>query len=364
MADRWYLVEKGQQKGPYRLEELKRRAESGALGPTGLVWTEGMSEWKTASAIEGLFATGNPAPGMQAGIPPLQAQPQPPEATPAIQEHVPPPLPLRAAQQIPGERVIPPPPPPGIITIPPPPPDSFLRQSIYRGVVPPPPLDARQKSTPISKARGRSKNSYKLVALVVLLAFISVGTVYYLTSRDADGSAEDQTIDYLQSASETAPVEAGLSGDDYLITPTDVEEADQEEDWFEDATGEQALPDPEPKPDPVQAQPTPEPQPVVEAEDKTSSAEGSISWEGGTYSGPLEDGLPHGFGTWIHASGKMYTGDFIFGSMTGYGAMVFPDGELYTGFLKNGKAHGQGTMTHPDGRRVSGMWVDGQYLGD
>lgn len=386
MADRWYIIEEGRQKGPYSREELRRRVGSGALNPADPVCSEAMSEWKTAAAVEGLFAAADSDPGMRAGMPPLpgQAQPPPPPGiTPGLRGEVPPPP--EAMQPVSGESHAPPPPPadslppsppqpgaglpspppagkkPG----PPPPPDSALRQDIYRAVVPPPPPGAKQKSAPASKSRGRGRGSYKLYVLAALLILFSLGAVYYLTSRDDTGSAAGEPVDFLLRVSDPAPEEAGQGEDDYLSAPDEDEEAvDPEEDEFEENAGEQVLPEPGPEPDPDPVETAPLPQPVEEAGGETLPAEGSIAWEGGTYSGPLEDGLPHGHGTWIHGSGRMYTGDFIFGSMTGYGAMVFPGGELYTGFLKNGKAHGQGTMTHPDGRRISGIWVDGNYQED
>jgi hypothetical protein len=98
--------------------------------------------------------------------------------------------------------------------------------------------------------------------------------------------------------------------------------------------------------------------------DENQKAQGSISWDGGTYTGPLENGVPHGWGTWKDPAGKTYTGDFINGKMTGYGTMVFPGGIKYVGDFFDGKGHGQGIMTHPDGRSVSGTWVNGIYLED
>ncbi len=96
-------------------------------------------------------------------------------------------------------------------------------------------------------------------------------------------------------------------------------------------------------------------------DDDSLTTYNTISWNGGTYSGPLENETPQGWGTWIDSTGKTYTGDFINGEMTGYGTMVFPGGEEYVGYFKEGLGHGQGKMTHPDGRSVSGVWIDGLY---
>ncbi len=89
---------------------------------------------------------------------------------------------------------------------------------------------------------------------------------------------------------------------------------------------------------------------------------GTIDWEGGTYTGQLKDGIPHGKGVWNHPDGREYTGDFKEGSMEGRGTMTFPRGQEYRGEFKDGVAHGQGTMTHPREGSISGRWVEGEYV--
>ncbi len=89
--------------------------------------------------------------------------------------------------------------------------------------------------------------------------------------------------------------------------------------------------------------------------------EGTIDWDGGTYTGPLKDGVPHGRGTWTHPDGREYRGDFVEGAIEGTGTMRFPGGEEYRGEFKEGKAHGTGTMTHPRKGSVSGKWIYGSY---
>jgi len=58
-------------------------------------------------------------------------------------------------------------------------------------------------------------------------------------------------------------------------------------------------------------------------------------YKGGTYSGVLLGGKPHGQGTWRH-----------------------PNGE-YVGEWKNGTIHGQGIFTSYAGRKYIGQWKDG-----
>ncbi len=93
--------------------------------------------------------------------------------------------------------------------------------------------------------------------------------------------------------------------------------------------------------------------------DDSSSEFETISWDRGTYEGPLKNGVPHGKGTWVHRDGTSYVGDFYEGRIEGYGEYTFPNGVVYIGELKNGKAHGEGIMIHPDGRRVGRHWVNG-----
>jgi len=72
MADEsnWYYTMGGQQQGPVPLEHLKHWLTSGQLGPTELVWREGMSNWVAANQVPELqgFApamTGAAAAGFQ-----------------------------------------------------------------------------------------------------------------------------------------------------------------------------------------------------------------------------------------------------------------------------------------------------------
>lgn len=59
----YYVGKNGSQSGPYPLEELKSMATSGKLAPADLVWTNGMSEWKPASAaLPELFPISGAAP--------------------------------------------------------------------------------------------------------------------------------------------------------------------------------------------------------------------------------------------------------------------------------------------------------------
>jgi len=93
--------------------------------------------------------------------------------------------------------------------------------------------------------------------------------------------------------------------------------------------------------------------------EQDSVQEETISWSGGTYTGPLLNEEPHGQGRWRHPDGRNYVGDFEYGEITGYGTMIFAGGEKYTGSFLRGKAHGDGTMTHPNGKKYTGEFQNG-----
>jgi TM2 domain-containing membrane protein YozV len=58
----WFYSVNGQESGPVSARELKGLAAEHRLRPTDLVWKDGMSEWKPAAKVGGLFATGEPPP--------------------------------------------------------------------------------------------------------------------------------------------------------------------------------------------------------------------------------------------------------------------------------------------------------------
>lgn len=52
----WYYTVSGKQKGPVTFEELKRLAVVGKIDrKSTLVWSTGMSNWASASSVDGLF---------------------------------------------------------------------------------------------------------------------------------------------------------------------------------------------------------------------------------------------------------------------------------------------------------------------
>jgi len=77
---KYYLLENGQNIGPFSLEELKSKN----LPRTELIWAEGMADWQEGGSIDELksiFAVTPPPPPQAAAAPP-PPPPPPPVATP------------------------------------------------------------------------------------------------------------------------------------------------------------------------------------------------------------------------------------------------------------------------------------------
>jgi len=55
MARQWFYTHDSEQQGPVSAAELKELAAAGKLSRQDLVWAEGMSEWKPAGRMKGLF---------------------------------------------------------------------------------------------------------------------------------------------------------------------------------------------------------------------------------------------------------------------------------------------------------------------
>ena len=51
----WYLVENGNQQGPYAYAVLHSRARQGTISPATMVWVAGMKDWQPAGRIPNLF---------------------------------------------------------------------------------------------------------------------------------------------------------------------------------------------------------------------------------------------------------------------------------------------------------------------
>lgn len=56
MATQWYFERDGQRQGPLTSQQLRAMVEQGLIGPSTLLWREGLDDWVPASKIGGLFA--------------------------------------------------------------------------------------------------------------------------------------------------------------------------------------------------------------------------------------------------------------------------------------------------------------------
>jgi hypothetical protein len=71
-VSQWYYNDGGEQRGPVTRERLTELLGAGKLDADTLVWQEGMSDWKPASAL----------PGFAAAAPPASSPYAPPQAAP------------------------------------------------------------------------------------------------------------------------------------------------------------------------------------------------------------------------------------------------------------------------------------------
>lgn len=72
----WFYTRQGQQVGPVAFAELQEKARAGELNPRlDMAWTQGMTDWKPAGEIEGLF---------EKPVTPETAQPLAPAADPYL----------------------------------------------------------------------------------------------------------------------------------------------------------------------------------------------------------------------------------------------------------------------------------------
>ncbi len=92
---------------------------------------------------------------------------------------------------------------------------------------------------------------------------------------------------------------------------------------------------------------------------------GLLTWENGdVYEGGFLQGLMHGKGTLRFSSGDIYLGGFIKGEMHGVGQWAFENGDIYTGDIaKDGLFHGQGVLISASGESYSGEFKKNLFHG-
>lgn len=79
MTTQWYLYKNGKQIGPLSWKKLVEQKRTGIIGPSDMVWTEGMENWARADQVKGLVSAPSPSPPgprstPQAGAPPSYQQ--------------------------------------------------------------------------------------------------------------------------------------------------------------------------------------------------------------------------------------------------------------------------------------------------
>ncbi len=77
---------------------------------------------------------------------------------------------------------------------------------------------------------------------------------------------------------------------------------------------------------------------------------GTISYLGGTYTGELKNGLPHGTGVLVYGEEQTSMG------------IVKRSERKYEGEWQDGMMHGKGVLTYPDGSVKSGIWEKDVYV--
>ncbi len=75
MPSQWYVSINGESQGPFADVHLRELVATGRLGPSDLVWRDGMAEWVGAGKIKGLFPAGATPPP-----PPMPPKPAAPSA--------------------------------------------------------------------------------------------------------------------------------------------------------------------------------------------------------------------------------------------------------------------------------------------
>jgi len=62
MPTQWHIARDGTEIGKATSDELRSMARTGALLPSDQVWRDGMSEWRPAKSLSGLFSSEPPPP--------------------------------------------------------------------------------------------------------------------------------------------------------------------------------------------------------------------------------------------------------------------------------------------------------------
>lgn len=105
------------------------------------------------------------------------------------------------------------------------------------------------------------------------------------------------------------------------------------------------------EPAPVETQPTSIETVNPDPTDSNDLETGTISYLGGTYTGELKNGLPHGKGVLVYDQEQTSVG------------IVKRSERKYEGEWQDGMMHGKGVLSYPDGSVKTGTWEKDIYLG-
>ncbi len=86
-------------------------------------------------------------------------------------------------------------------------------------------------------------------------------------------------------------------------------------------------------------------------------------YNGGEYTGYMQNGLRHGKGIYRFDSGATYNGGWKNGKFHGVGEYKFPNGDVYVGEWFEDQKHGKGRYTWESGTVYEGDWKNGVRTG-
>ena len=98
-------------------------------------------------------------------------------------------------------------------------------------------------------------------------------------------------------------------------------------------------------------------------QEEVKSGYGTLEYPNGTYTGDIEDGIPHGKGVMEYSNGHKYDGEWDYGSFHGYGVYTYSEDEYYEGNWSQGSRNGYGKYVFADGAYYEGNFVDGRFEG-
>jgi len=92
-----------------------------------------------------------------------------------------------------------------------------------------------------------------------------------------------------------------------------------------------------------------------------------LEYDGGIYTGEVQNGKPHGIGRMVYASDDparfVYEGSWENGKRHGHGIMILKNHDVYKGDWKDDVEHGEGTCDYSNGDKYVGNWENGLWNG-